>query len=114
MPSANYLKLTNGLPKRQSSIYIQLRTRHIPLNYHLHRINKSESPHCPTCPGTNETIHHFIFECPQYQRERHIYANATRRNALSITHLLSSEKATPHLLRYINSTGRLKPTFGEI
>ncbi|KAG2742180.1 hypothetical protein P692DRAFT_20749314 [Suillus brevipes Sb2] len=113
MPSAKYLKLINGLPKRHASMYIQLRTRHIPLNHHLHRINKSDTPHCPICPNTNETIHHYIFECPQYRKERHIFANAARRDALSIAHILTSDKITPHLIRYINSTGRFKPIFGE-
>lgn len=114
MPSAKFLKLTNGLPKRSSSIYIQLRTRHIPLNYHLHRINAVESPYCPICPDTNETIHHYLFDCPQYRRERHVFANAVRRNATSIAHILTSADALPHFIKYINSTGRFKPTFGEL
>ncbi|KAG2052019.1 hypothetical protein BDR06DRAFT_938349 [Suillus hirtellus] len=114
MPSEKYIKLVNGLPKRTSSIYIQLRTRHIPLNHHLHRISKSNSPNCPICPGTKETIHHYLFDCPQYRQERHILSNALRRDATSISYILTSEKAIPHLSKFINSTGRFKPTFGEM
>ncbi|KAG2135239.1 hypothetical protein DEU56DRAFT_738039, partial [Suillus clintonianus] len=104
----------NGLPKRTSSLYVQLRTRHVPLNQHLHRINRSDTPHCPICPGINETIHHLLFDCPQYQHERHILVNALRRDATSLAYLLTSEKAIPHLSRFINSTGRFKPTFGVL
>ncbi|KAG2071139.1 hypothetical protein BDR04DRAFT_1016818 [Suillus decipiens] len=114
MPSSNFIKLTNGLRKCTSSIYIQLRTCHIPLNYHLHRINKSDTPHCPICPGIDETIHHYLFDCPQYRRECHIFTNTIRHNATSITHILTSGKTTPHLIRFVNSTGRFKPTFGEL
>jgi ribonuclease HI len=114
MPSSNFIKLTNGLRRRTSSIYIQFHTHHIPLNYHLHRINKSDTSHCPICPGIDETIHHYLFDCPQYRREHHIFANAVRRNATSITHILTSKKTTPHLIRFINSTGRFKSTFGEL
>ena len=114
LPSKNFLKLVNTLPKCQISIYTQLRTRHIPLNHHLHRIGKSETPHCPTCPGRNETIHHFLFDCPQYAHERHIMSNALRRKASSIEYILTADKATKPLMRFINSTGRLRPTFGEI
>jgi hypothetical protein len=32
----------------------------------------------------------------------------------SIPFLLSNVKATGPLIRYVNSTGRLKPTFGEV
>jgi ribonuclease HI len=114
MPSNKFLKLISPLPKCQTSIYTQLRTRHIPLNHHLHRIGRRDSPHCPICPGIDETIHHYLFDCPQYAREQHILSNALRCNASSISYLLSSDKATKPLMRFINSSGRLKPTFGEI
>lgn len=114
MPSEKYLKLINGLPKRTSSFYIQMRTRHIPLNLHLNRMKKSDTPSCPICPETDETIHHYLFDCPQYRRERHLLSIALGRNAISLSYILTSEKATPHFIRFINSTGRFKPTFGEL
>ncbi|KAJ8580745.1 hypothetical protein M405DRAFT_833786, partial [Rhizopogon salebrosus TDB-379] len=46
--------------------------------------------------------------------ERHILSNTLKRNATSIPFLLSNVKATGPLIRYVNSTGRLKPTFGEV
>ena len=88
--------------------------RHIGLNVHLHRINRSETPHCPICDDTDETINHFLFICPQYDRERHILANALNCKATSLPFLLADPKATEHFLRYVNSTGRFKPTFGDV
>ncbi|KAJ8592778.1 hypothetical protein M405DRAFT_812199 [Rhizopogon salebrosus TDB-379] len=77
-------------------------------------IGRSETPSCPICEDEAETIHHFLFVCPQYDCERHILACALRRNATSLPFLLSNPNATEHFLRYVNSTGRLKPTFGDV
>ncbi|OAX41428.1 hypothetical protein K503DRAFT_767708, partial [Rhizopogon vinicolor AM-OR11-026] len=74
-------------------------------------MNTVDSPHCPTCPGRNETIYHCLFDCPHYAHERHILSNALRRQATSISYLLTLDKATKP---FINGAGRLKPTFGEI
>ena len=112
--SGSFLKLVAKLPKRHASLMIWLRTQHISLNQHLHRIKKIESPDCPHCPEIPESIPHFILECPHYARERLILSNALRRKAFSLPYLLADKKATPHLLRYINSTGRLKTTFGDV
>lgn len=114
MPSNRFIKLVATLPRQQTSIYTQLRTRHIPLNHHPHRIRKSPSPHYPICPGRDETIDHFLFDCPQYVRERHILSNTLRHKANSLTYILTSKKATESLICFINSTGQLKTTFGEI
>jgi ribonuclease HI len=114
MPSNRYIKLVATLPRRQTSLYTQLRTRHLLLNQHLHHIGKSATPHCPACPDTDETIHHFLFNCPQYIRECHHFTNALRRQASSIQYILTAKKATQPLKRYINQTKRFKPIFGEL
>ncbi|KAG1795200.1 uncharacterized protein HD556DRAFT_400242 [Suillus plorans] len=87
-----------------------LRTRHISLNQHLHRIGKSASPNCPHCEDTPETVQRFLLRCPQYAREGHTLTSVLRRRASSIKYLLTDVKATAHLIRFVNSTGRLKPT----
>ena len=63
----SFLHLMGHLKKKHTSIYIQLRTGHIPLNKHLHRIKKSATPKCLQC-GHNqiETVHHYLFDCPRY------------------------------------------------
>ncbi|OAX35582.1 hypothetical protein K503DRAFT_696727 [Rhizopogon vinicolor AM-OR11-026] len=109
----SFVKLTATFPKRLTSLYMSLRMGHAPLNKHLHRIGKIESPHCPHCQRIEETVHHFLISCPFYQCERHILVNALGRKAFSISYLLTDPNAT-HLVRYINASGRLKTTFGEV
>ncbi|KAG2063367.1 hypothetical protein BDR04DRAFT_1038237 [Suillus decipiens] len=89
------MKLVASLPRCLTSIYVQLRTRHAPLNHHLHRIGKADSPRSPFFPEKDETTHHFLLDCHQYVHERHIMSNTLRRQAAtSIYFLLTSEKAT--------------------
>lgn len=98
MPSNNYIKLVATLSRRQTSILTQLRTNHAPLNQHLHRIGKSQSPHCLTCPDKDETVMHYLLDFTQYVRERHILSNALRRKADSLSFLLNSETAISPLM----------------
>ena len=114
MPSPHFLKLIESLPKKCASVYIQLRTNHAPLNAYLNRIGKRDSPNCQHCEGKEETAHHFLLDCPFYARERHTLAVALRRDATSFRYILTKEEATEHLMRYVNSTGRFKQTYGEI
>ncbi|KAG2048698.1 hypothetical protein BDR06DRAFT_867019, partial [Suillus hirtellus] len=107
-----FIKLTTTFPKRLTGLYIALRTQHIPLHKYLHRIGKERSPHCPHCPGTDETVPHLLLDCPQYRHERHAMIIALGREATSIAFLLSDPAATSHLVRYINTTGRFKNTIG--
>lgn len=103
-----------NLPKHHISLMLWLRTRHISLNQHLHRIGKSLSPNCPHCVDIPETVQHFLLSCPHYTRERHTLTSTLRRQASSITYLLTNAKATAHLIHFVNSTGRLKSTFGDV
>ncbi|OAX30664.1 hypothetical protein K503DRAFT_704974, partial [Rhizopogon vinicolor AM-OR11-026] len=79
-----------------------------------HHLGKSDSPRCPHCPLFNESVHHFLFDCPHYQRECHILACTLSRQATSLPYLLTEAEATPHLTRYVNAMRRLKSTLGEI
>lgn len=63
----SFVKLTATFPKRLTSMYMALRTQHIPLRKYLHRIGKHRSPHCPFCPGVEETVPHYLLDCPQYR-----------------------------------------------
>ncbi|OAX36531.1 hypothetical protein K503DRAFT_292075 [Rhizopogon vinicolor AM-OR11-026] len=82
--------------------------RHISLNRHLHRIGKNPTPDCPHCEGSTKTVQHFLLSCAQYARERHILTNTLKRRALSVPFLLSNQKATAPLIRFVNSTERLR------
>lgn len=62
-----WMKLIKPLMQKQAAIVMQLCTRHIGLNKHLHHIKCLDSPHCPNCDkNAVETVHHFLFDCTQY------------------------------------------------
>ena len=71
LPSKSYQKFMGNLTRAQDSLLTQLRMGHIPLNKHLHRLKKSPSPLCPYCLHTDESVHHFLFEC-QALTEHHL------------------------------------------
>ncbi|KIJ04937.1 hypothetical protein PAXINDRAFT_94100, partial [Paxillus involutus ATCC 200175] len=108
-----FLKLVSPLPKRHISLILWLRTAHIALNKHLHRIKKVASPLCPYCENI-ETVEHYLTSCPQFIRERHVLSNALGRSAGSVSLLLAQPKAVNPLVSFVNSTGRLKETFGNV
>jgi ribonuclease HI len=76
-PFTNFRKLLRGHSRAQSSLLIQIRSGHIPLNAHLYKLNCVDSDKCQACHTrrgtipTRETITHFLFDCPAYQDERH-------------------------------------------
>ena len=101
LPSKSFMKLIGGLQKRQAGLYTQLRTGHAPLNRHLHRyrFKRSDTPNRLQCgDSTPDIIHHFLFMCPRYNRERFIMERDVGRK---VTYLLTSANAKTHLLSYI-------------
>ena len=63
--------LTNNLNNRtRYRTGICIITGHIGLNKHLHRINRSDTTNCPNCTDTEETVAHYIGQCPAYSRIR--------------------------------------------
>ncbi|KIM86038.1 hypothetical protein PILCRDRAFT_51587, partial [Piloderma croceum F 1598] len=87
----------------------QLRTGHIPLNQHLFRIRRSETPTCPHCQSlTVKTVRHYLLECPHYQNERHILQQKLKRKADSLSFLLTKPEAIKPLLGYIHATKHFK------
>jgi len=116
LPLNKFLKLTSLLNRRQSSLLTQLRTGHIPLNKHLHTIQKSPSPNCPqpTCTNTTEDIHHLIFTCPHYIHARYHLTRSVAKRDLTLPNLLASKDNLPHTLTYLNNIGRFKHIFGDI
>ena len=60
--------LYNKLSWSTSKI-IQLRTGHCSLNSYLHRFGLADSPLCE-CGTGEETVEHFLLECPLYREQR--------------------------------------------
>ncbi|KAG1781470.1 hypothetical protein EV702DRAFT_962186 [Suillus placidus] len=110
----SFVKLTADFPKRLTSLYMVFHIGHAPLNKHLHRIGKSESPHCPHCPNIDESVYHILITCLHYRHEHHSLTCALRCNTTSIPFLLSDLEATLHLICFRNAMGQMKATFGEV
>ena len=68
----------------------------------------AELPLCPACHRKNETTHHFLIECKEYDAHRERTKAILKWDARSIHALLSNPLAIPALFRYINDTQRMK------
>jgi len=90
MPSPNLSKLCAKLARRPASLLVQLRTRHIPLNKHLFKIGKADSPICTICHSSDETVHHFLLQCPAYMTQRKHLEGKLKRGARSLRTLAES------------------------
>ena len=105
--SSSFTKLTLLRTWWQTPILIWLHTNHCPINKYLKCITKSPSDSCPHCNKTPEIIIHFLLNCPQYDHPRHVLHQRIRPCNMNIPFLLSSEKAIPNLLTYVEQTNRL-------
>jgi len=104
---------TQGLECWQASFLVQLRTGHVPLQKHLHRIGKVESPVCPACRTGDGTVYHYLMVCPAYTIQRRCIVGHMRRAARSVGTLLSNPKAFPHLFKFIHDSRQFRNIAGE-
>jgi ribonuclease HI len=115
LPSDNFLHIAGQLQRHQASILIQLRTRHIPLNFHLARIKRTDTPDCPHCrSGTRETLLHYILFCPHYDTARSNIRGIIQKEKNAIAFLMGNRRGIPPLLRYIGETKRFHTIFGDV
>ena len=84
---------------------VQLITGHIGLNYQLFKMGLSDTDICPNCNMVEETVDHFLGECPVYTTIRFQTLN-TFYSSLSNIFKTNTLK---QILQYTNSTGRLTP-----
>ncbi|KIK82766.1 hypothetical protein PAXRUDRAFT_109233, partial [Paxillus rubicundulus Ve08.2h10] len=82
----------------------QLRTGHALLNKHLHCITRSDTVKCPKCTTREETIHHFLAECPAYKTQCLCLRQAIGRKANNISSLLNDASCIKHMLAYLHDT----------
>jgi hypothetical protein len=69
LPGDHTKGLYDPLTKAEASILAQLRTGMARLNGYLHRIGAAESAECE-CGTAVETVKHFLFRCPRWDRQR--------------------------------------------
>lgn len=111
---SQYQRLIVDLPRRHSSLLMQLRLGHAPLNKHLHKIGCSDSPICPACSEGDESVLHVLMLCPAYQQHRLILLHKLGCRFRSLHILLNDDDALKPLFTYINKTGRLRNTYGVL
>src|SRR6266481_7875701 len=87
--------------------------QHPLLQKYLHRISKAESPACPLCELDEETVHHYLFDCPAHSHARFSLAQTLGRKSKSLSYVLSHKKATKPLLKFIQETGRFCMPAGQ-
>lgn len=114
LTAKNYGKLIAGLPRRHAALLFQLRTGHAPLRKHLNCIGKADSPVCPSCESTQESVAHFLFHCPAHERARRALFYEIGRVARCLSQLLANPEFTKPLFRYIHATKRFTEQFGNV
>ena len=98
LPDTSFLQLTKDISKSQASVLFQLRSEHIPLRKYLFRIGKTDSPVCALCRCRDETVHHFLFDCPTHHHARFDLGHALGRHSKSLRYLLGNKKALKLLI----------------
>lgn len=114
MPSRHFWKMSRDLERRRASILIQLRTGHAPLNAHLHRIQRSETPTCPNCAARNETVIHLLLHCQAYRVARGDMRKALPYYLFNLRGILNNGRCLPALWTYLDKTGRLAQQHGSL
>ncbi|KAG7093366.1 hypothetical protein E1B28_007048 [Marasmius oreades] len=89
-------------------------TGHIGLNHYLHRFNVVDSPTCPCCKTSLETVAHFLLHCPTHAKARDRGRTRLGRHDIDIRFLLTTKKGVRETIRYVNETRRLHSVFGLI
>ena len=116
-PYKKYRSTCNSLTKAQASLLIQIRSGHILLGVYLHCINQADTPYCKNCQHNSheapETLIHFLFECSNYNQERHRLERTQWQNSCNLKGLLSTEEGIKALLHYIRQTERLKDSLDD-
>ncbi|THU78437.1 hypothetical protein K435DRAFT_591811, partial [Dendrothele bispora CBS 962.96] len=93
---------------------VQLRTGHIPLRKHLHRICRADTPICPCCRRHPETVHHFLLRCPAHATARQRLRTEIGSRRCTTQALLTQKKLLPALFDYINATERFTHQYGTL
>ena len=101
MAAPNRADPINALNRKDQSTIFRLRTQHIALNKHLHRIGVTTTPACPLCNHPDESVEHHLYHCapladlrtcylpPQSNRENLLYGNKKELKNICIFHYMA-------------------------
>ena len=108
MPSNKYRMLTAELKRAQSSIIVQLRAGHVPLNMYLHRMSKTDQSVFLHCKTGDEIIHHYLFKCSKLRHKWWLLGQSIGRASRSLASLLGSKWGVKEVLKIVGRTGRFR------
>jgi hypothetical protein len=108
LPSKRHCEKLGELSRKGASIWTQLKTGHIGLNKHLHRIKVVESPKCAKCKNYDESVEHFLLHCNAYRRERIAMKRRVKGGTRDIGRLLGNQYNAEAVIDFVVETGRLK------
>ncbi|KAJ3836538.1 hypothetical protein F5878DRAFT_512710, partial [Lentinula raphanica] len=91
-----------------------LRTGHAPLQAHLFRIKKVDSPTCPCCRQHPETVFHYLFQCNAHRTHRNRLRRKVGQRNMNPASLLTEKDLLKHLFRYVDETKRLHHILGDL
>ena len=112
--------MINRFTRAQTSLLIQLRSGHIPLNAHLFCfkcVDSNKCKACLNCLGTTpsrEMVSHFLFECPAYRNKRQHLDTVLGCQNRDFEYIMSKAEHTRELLQYIAHTGQLQDSFSNV
>ena len=114
-PFSAFLKRLYMLTRKQSSIILQIRCGHFPLNKYLHRINRSDTERCQACeeqhdgaPPPPETVNHFLFDCPAHNIARGELIDTIGINNFHLAEIMLDVDRMKALVKFINRTRRFR------
>ena len=91
-----------------------IRTGHAPLAKHLFCIGKVNSPICPACQQSEESIQHYMLHIPAHHHARQQLQSSTGGRDINIRKIFSTPKYMHPLFQFITATQHLHNTFGDI
>ncbi|PPQ82122.1 hypothetical protein CVT24_012427 [Panaeolus cyanescens] len=119
VPLKEFHKAAKGLTRAQTSMIIQARSDHLPLNARLFMINKSNTSKCPRCTElrggmrAEENVQHVVYECKGHRRIRRELWKAVGKINASIREMTANTEHAKALADFLIGTGRMGKKWEE-
>src|SRR5579859_7940913 len=98
-------QIYESLSRRKHIAWIaRLRTGHSSLNGYLARFNIIDNAFCPGGGGAEETVHHFLMVCPNYERLRDGMRKEVGVGWMKMEKLLGDSRRIKDTIEFIEST----------